>query len=152
MFTFNLMLFHSKFPLKVWLTSVLISPLLMIASMKLLRTESFDDVFNGLYLLTYFLSVVIGGFVSIPCFLFLWLCYTLLVKGNTPIWLLRMILALVSTICCLTIFILMSLPDLKNFWSKANIFLIGSYCLPLLVGVFIFKVSAVKTQSKVIEI
>lgn len=146
------MLHNYKFPLKVWLTGVFFGPMLMIVSMKVLRTENFADVFNGLYLLTYFLSVLIGGIFSIPCFLFLWLCYTLLVKKDTPIWLLRLALTLVSILCCVAVFILISLPHVKNFWSKANIFLIGSYCLPLLAGVFIYKVAAVKTQSKVIEV
>lgn len=141
-----------KYPFKIWLTSVFFGPMLMIASMKVLRTENFADVFNGLYLLTYFLSVLIGGIFSIPCFLFLWLSYTLLVKKDTPIWLLRLALALVSILFCITIFFLISLPHVKNFWSKDNIFLIGSYCLPLLAGVFIYKAKSNLEQSSSVDL
>lgn len=135
-----------KYPLKIWLTSVLVGPILLVFRFKLTASTVIDYIFSTGFVEFYFVSVIIGAFFSIPCFLFLWLCYTLLVKKDTPIWLLRVILALVSVLCCITIFILMSLPDLKNFWSKGNIILIGAYTLPLIIGVFLYKIKMESTN------
>lgn len=132
-----------RYPLKIWLTSVFVGPILLVFYFKFTVSTVIDYIFSTGFIEFYFLAVLIGGLFSTPCFLFLWLCYTLLVKKDTPIWLLRIGLALVSILCCITVFILISLPDLQTFWSKGNVLLIGSYCLPLFAGVFIHKVNHV---------
>lgn len=136
-----------KYPFKIWLTSVLLGPIFLVFRFKHTISSIIDYIFSTDFLQFYFVSVIIGGCFSIPCFLFLWLCYRRLVKKETPIWLLKVTLLLLCLLCCITIFILISLPNLTNFWSKGNIFLIGSYCLPLLAGVFIYRVNDVDCET-----
>lgn len=139
------------YPFQVWLTSVLIGPVLLLFKFKPTVVTVLSYIFSLGFIQYYFVAVLIGGFCSIPCFLFLWLCYALLIKKDTPVSLIRVALALISLLCCITVFIVMSLPDLKNFWSRGNIILIGAYALPLIVGVFIYKVankSSLEVNSK----
>lgn len=134
------------------MSSVLIGPILLLFKFKPTVATVLSSFFSVGFIEYYFVAVLIGGFCSIPCFLFLWLCYTLLIKKDTPVWLIRVALALVSLLCCIAVFIIMSSPDLKNFWGRGNIILIGAYTIPLIAGVLMYKVTTVKSKSDEIEV
>lgn len=124
------------YPFQVWLTSVLIGPLFLLFKFKPTIATVLGYISSLGFIQYYFVAVLIGGFCSVPCVLFLWLCYTLLIKKDTPVWLIRVILALISILCCVTIFIVMSLPDLKNL-----LVMVVAYAVPLIAGVFFYKVA-----------
>lgn len=99
-----------------------------------------DYIFSVDFILFYIIAVGIGGVCSSPCYLFLWWCYSLLIMTDMPVWLTKLLLATTSVLCCITIFIMLSLLDLTNFWSRGSVIFIGAYSLPLIVGIFIYKV------------
>jgi len=129
---------HYKFPLLVWLTSVLIGPKLTLILFKFSTRGEFS--FSTGYWKLYLPAVLVGGVVSAPCFFVLWFCYDVLLKRNEPVWLIRLVLLLVSLLCCVSLFTLVSLVGYTKFWSGDSFSLIAAYSLPLIVGVLLFKV------------
>lgn len=135
---------HYKLPLLAWLTSVFIGPKLTLIFCKFLVTN--ELTFSTGYGKLYFFAVLIGGVLSAPCFYFLWLCYRMLLKKNAPFWFIRVALSLVSLLLCITLFILTPLTGFTKFWTKDSLILIGSYSLPLIVGIFVYKIETVSTD------
>lgn len=134
-----------SFPFKAWMTSVFIGPFLLI--FKSTVSEVIGYIFSLDFALFYPMAVLVGWVFSVPCFLFLWLCYALLLKTNQPIWFIKGVLISVSFLCCITVFIFMSLPDLRNFWSRGNIILISAYALPLIVGILCYKIKEIQGRK-----
>ncbi len=126
-----------KYPLKVWMTSVFIGPFLLLFNSKMSDVVSY--FFSIGFLEFYFVAIIIGGLCSLPCFLFLWLCYNLLLRKQTSIWMIRWSLVIISLMCCISVFIIISLPDLTRFWKKGNVIMISSSALPLVAGLLVFS-------------
>ena len=135
---FNSMRQHYKFPLLVWLTSVLVGPKVALILFKFSATGEFS-ISTG-YWKFYLPAVLIGGILSAPCFFVLWFCYNVLLKRNEPVWLIRLVLLLVSLLGCVSLFTLASLAGYMKFWSGDTFSLIGAHSLALIVGVLLFKV------------
>jgi hypothetical protein len=131
------------YPFKVWITSVLVGPLLFIALILMFDADN-NTIFNGIYPLLYILSVAVGGLISFPCFLILWLCYHLLIKYNLRLKTMRVCLLIISLVCCITVLILFSSIDPGSVWKAGNIRLIAAYTLPLAFGVTIYKLDEQK--------
>jgi hypothetical protein len=132
------------FPLKVWITSVLVGPFLLLS----LSTQPtlLTYIFSSGFLEFYFVAVVIGGGVSIPCFLLLWLCTQMLMRWKWRTATIRVSLLVISLLCCITIFSLFSLPDISSIWKPGNVKLMGAYALPLTFGVMVYKLEKQKAQ------
>ena len=96
-------------------------------------------IFSFDFVQFYFVAVVIGGGVSIPCFLFLRLCTQILIRSRRKTAAIRMYLLIISMLCCITIFALFSLPDLSSIWKGNNIKLMGAYALPLVFSVLVYR-------------
>lgn len=134
------------FPLKVWLTSVLTGPVLFMFKNPV--PTAIDFIVSVEFVEFYIYAILMGGFYSIPCFLVLWLCYSLLLGKNISGWLTRIILVLVSLLCCVIIFVLVSLPNnLKHLWSGNNLKLMTAYALSLIIGISTYRVTNVNHQS-----
>ncbi len=131
-----------SYPLKVWITSVLSGPFLLLSLST--QPDVVHYIFSVGFVEFYFVAVVIGGLVSTPCFLFLWLCYTLLIRFNWRTSIVRISLILISLLCCITIFALFSLPNLSSIWKGGNVKLMGSYAIPLTIGLMLFKMNKSK--------
>lgn len=136
-----------RYPLKIWLTSVFVGPFLLLSLSN--QPSLLNYVFSFDYLQFYFLAVVVGGLVSAPFFLFLWLCYTLLTRCGWRAMLIRLSLLIVSLLCCSTIFIMVSRPDLWNVSSVGAYRAIGSYFLPLFFGVSFYKLNQFERDLQV---
>jgi len=138
-----------NFPLKVWLTSIFIGPLFLLLNASNNNavmfntdiTQIIDYVFSKDFVIYYLVAVGVGGACSIPCFLLLWLCYALLVKTSLSAFSIRVLLTLFSLVCTIGVFMLFSMSDLEHFWSMGNIVMMGSYGLPLMIGLFIYKMN-----------
>lgn len=133
----NSSLYCANYPLKVWLTSVLVGPFLLMS----LSTQPsvINYIFSFDFVQFYFVAVVIGGGVSIPCFLFLRLCTQILIRSRRKMAAIRLYLLIISMLCCITIFALFSLPDLSSIWKGGNIKLMGAYALPLVFSVIVYR-------------
>ncbi|PYF68831.1 hypothetical protein [Pedobacter nutrimenti] len=135
------------FPLKVWLTSIFIGPLLLLLNTSNSNavmfntdiTQIIDYVFSSDFVSYYLLAVGIGAACSIPCFLLLWLFYALLKKTALAPWGIRGVLMLFSTGCSAGIFMMFSMSDLGNFWNKGNLVMIASYAIPLVFGLLLYR-------------
>ena len=138
-----------NFPLKVWLTSIFIGPLFLLLNASNNNavmfntdiTQIIDYVFSKDFIIYYLVAVGVGGACSMPCFLLLWLCYALLVKTPLSVLSIRLLLILFSLICTIGIFMLFSMSDPEHFWSMGNIVMMASYALPLMIGLFIYKMN-----------
>lgn len=127
-----------SYPFKVWITSVLVGPLLMIALILMFDADN-NTIFNGIYPLLYILSVAVGGLISSPCFLILWLCNHLLLKYNLKPRTMKVYLLIISLVCCITVLMLFSSIDPGSIWKAGNIRIIAAYALPLAFGVTVYK-------------
>ena len=129
----------------VWLTSVLIGPKLTLILFKLSATDELN--FSIGYGKLYLPAVFIGGVLSAPCFYFLWLCYSILLKKNAALCFIRVALALIGLLLCVTLFVLVSMTGIIKFWTKDSLILIGSYSLPLIAGTFLYKIKTPSTHT-----
>jgi hypothetical protein len=129
-----------KYPLKVWLTSVFTGPVLLLFNATMPDVVSY--FFSIGFVQFYFVALIIGGLCSFPCFLFIWLCFSLLRKKQISTRMIRWSLAITSVLCCISIFILFSLPNLTGFWKRGNVVFIGSYSLPLILSLLLYNIDA----------
>ena len=127
-----------QYPFKVWITSVLVGPIILLI-LVMNNTKDLDSRAIGGFLQFYLIALVIAGFFSIPCFFFLWLCYSLLVKWNCKEWITRIALLFVSILTCIAVFACFSLMDRQSFWHIGNLKLVGAFALPLAFGVTLYK-------------
>jgi hypothetical protein len=138
-----------NFPLKVWLTSIFIGPLFLLLNASNNNAVMFntditriiDYVFSKDFVIYYLVAVGVGGACSMPCFLLLRLCYAFLIKTSLSSLNIRLFLILFSLICTIGIFMLFSMSDLGQFWNMGNIVMMASYALPLMIGLFIYKMN-----------
>jgi len=138
-----------NFPLKVWLTSIFIGPLFLLLNASNNNAVMFntditriiDYVFSKDFVIYYLVAVGLGGACSMPCFLLLWLCYAFLTKTSLSSLSIRLLLTPFSLICTIGIFMLFSMSDLGQFWNMGNIVMMASYALPLMIGLFIYKMN-----------
>lgn len=129
-----------SYPFKVWMTSVLIAPLLMLSLST--QPDLVQYIFSSGFLQFYIIVVLIGGFVSIPAFLFLKLCYSWMRRLSLSPLIIRMLLVPICLLCCIVAFILFSLPDLSKIWHYNNVLLMGSYALPLVFAIVFYNTNA----------
>jgi hypothetical protein len=126
------------YPFKVWITSVLVGPvLLLFIVMQPDTTFDVKDLFG--FVQFYLVAVLLGGFCSIPCFLFLWLCYSLLIRWRWTTFAIKAGLLFVSMLCCITVFACFSMVDRQEVWTVANLKLMIAFAIPLAFGVTLYK-------------
>lgn len=127
-----------QYPFKVWITSVLVGPILLLI-LVMNNTKDLDSRAIGGSIQFYLIALLIAGFFSTPCFFFLWMCYSLLVKWNCKEWIIRIALLFVSILTCIAVFACFSLMDRQSFWHMGNLKLVGAFALPLAFGVIVYK-------------
>jgi hypothetical protein len=126
------------YPFKVWITSVLVGPLVVVISILMFDPHN-NTIFNGIYPFLYLMTVVFSGLYSFPCFLFLWLCYHLLSRCDLAPLALRSVLLIISILTCIAIFLVFSFIDTRSITRWDSIRSIGSFALPLIFGVMVYK-------------
>lgn len=131
-----------RYPYKIWLTSILVAPFLMLS----LSTQPnlVQYFFSIGYLQFYLVAILIGAFISVPSVLFLWLCYAWMIRMLSSTLFIRLLILPICLLCCIVTFILFSLPDLSRVWTHGNITLMGCYCFPIICGVMFYKMEIQK--------
>jgi hypothetical protein len=127
-----------QYPVKVWVTTFIAAPFLMLS----LSTQPnlIDYLFSIGFLEFYFIVIVMGGFLTLPGMLLLWLCSTLAIRWRMTQAESKPIFILISLLCCTSTFALFSLPDLSNFWKARNVYFMASYALPLTLSLLFYEV------------
>lgn len=138
------MLERNKFPLKVWLTGIFISPILIFTVFDLFVSNFFKI---GTYSTFYVYAVLIGCGLSSPYFFLLRFCYLLSVKNNASILFIRIALSILSFVCCITTLRLFPFTNFMKFWTMENFILIASYSMPLIAGVLLYKIENDESET-----
>lgn len=126
-----------KYPLKVWITTFLSAPFFML----LLSTQPnlMKYLFSVGFLEFFFIVVVLGGFLTLPGMLLLWLCSSLSIRWRMTPAQSKPLFILISLLCCINMFVLFSLPDLSSFWKARNVYFMSTYALPMIMGLIFYK-------------
>jgi hypothetical protein len=141
-----------SFPLKAWITSVLVGPLVVFSPLATHHglVSGRLDIFSLDFLPIYGLYIFIGATISAPCFLILWICYRLILRWKWNTMQIKVSLLLTSLICCLTIFLVSTWVDSSCIWNPDNLRLIVAYSVPLAFSVLVYNPQ--KTRPYNIEI
>ena len=127
-----------RYPFRIWMTSVLVGPVLLMLSMG--WTRGWSGAMGYDLIQFYSVTVLLAGFMSIPSFLFLWLCYySMLVKWKWSTLAIRGALLGISLLSCISLFAYFSFGDGKSFWHTGDWVLVGAFALPLAFGVIVYK-------------
>jgi hypothetical protein len=128
-----------QYPVKVWVTTFIAAPFFM--GFLLRQPNLIDYLFSIGFLEFYFIAIVMGGFLTLPGMLLLWLCSTVAIRRKMTQAECKPPFILTSLLCCTSTFALFSLPDLSNFWKARNVYFMASYALPLTLSLLFYKVS-----------
>jgi len=126
------------YPLKVWLTSVLLSPIgyLLIVNLGGYR-DHYSALFNGWGF--YAVAVMIGGLVSIPNWLLLWVCYYFISDAKWPLLIKKLILCAVSVLLTALLF-RWNFSELDSI-SRSDYITAISYMVTVAVSCLVYKVN-----------
>lgn len=102
---------------------------------------------RGIYPMVYILYVIFGCLFSIPAFFVLWLCYTLLSNYEISQIFIKTILALICPICTIITVFAIPLPEKPNMIDSGFIVMIGAYTIPLILGIFFFKLDTAQSTD-----
>jgi hypothetical protein len=85
---------NEKYPLEVWITTILISPFLFLIYSIVKNFPELDFEFSSL--MFPLLAIALGGAISLPTLLIYYLAFNELKTNNLKTWLLKSILALIA--------------------------------------------------------
>jgi len=126
-----------KYPVKVWVTTFIAAPFFM----GFLSTQPnlIDYLFSIDFLEFYFIVILMGGFLTLPGMLLLWLCSSLSIRWRMTPAQSKPLFILISLLCCISMFVLLSLPDLSTLWNARNVYFMSTYALPMIMGLIFYK-------------
>lgn len=134
------------YSLKVWLTSVLISPIIFILIEITFKTRSFIDVNSVLGFIAY--SIPYGLVLSIPSWLLFFACIYNISKFIRNLLTIRLIVTLVGSVLSLLSFYIIFHRDDDTTgvipWAL-------SYCIIIIAGSWFYAFNANVTESKSID-
>ncbi len=121
-----------SYPLYIWLTAAVIGSALFFTAAALSGTHkgvlNFDDIAIFVF------AVLISGLVSIPAYFALWGSVHLLTKTTLAIKTIKLLLALFCIVLCVLTFLIFQIG-----YYKKDFIIVGSYAIPLVAGVFFYK-------------
>ena len=126
--------YRLSYPFKIWLTSTLVGTLLFVVYFSISTSAPFEGIFS---LFVFGLFTSLG--TSIPAFFILWLSIALLTRTTLSTKLIRMIVALIGTICCVLLFNTLGV----NYAETSDMVLIGAYSLPLMVSALFYPIQPI---------
>lgn len=138
------MLQSIRFPFHVWITSIFVGPILFLA-FELTNSNEANNTFSGI--LEAYTFLVPLSFLSVPCFLFLWLCYGILRRLNWPLMVITVLLLFISLFTCAIFISFLLAGGWENLLELGNLLIVVSFGLPLAFGVLVYKLDMVKVQS-----
>ena len=131
------MIDNLRYPFKVWMTSVLLGPLFYILSIQLFHSQN-NTVLDGIYPLVYILAVILGGLISIPAFIVLWITFMFAVKASLTRLKIQLLLVVLSLTLSFITTALIPSVDKIEFWSFENIELTLSYSVVLVLSILLY--------------
>jgi Ca2+/Na+ antiporter len=130
------------YSLKVWLTVILVGPLLFVILTKLLLPhanyfDSFGNILGSIGLLIY-----VGTVVSLPCWFLLWLSTILICKYDVINK--KVYLASLSVVLCLSEFYLIFHND-DHPWKIDTFVWMLAYVLLVIITIWYYKLKSITT-------
>jgi hypothetical protein len=125
-----------KYYFKVWLFTILVSPLFVVAGLVYLKSAPFSDFFKGLPI--WFFAVLFGSSFALPALFLFRLLNKDLAKSEIPVHLNKLIHAIVGMVLLWITFFFMN-REIFSQLSWDNIAWPLAYSITLLIGAFIFK-------------
>lgn len=126
---------HYKYPFKVWLSILCVSPFLGIG-LNAIRIRQFEDLS---VLLGAPLFLFLGGlFISIPCFIIFFFLYKFLYRKQISVVLSKILFSIFDVACVYLIFYLIGGKEMLQFGNKDGFLLISSYAFLAIIGPLIF--------------
>ena len=120
---------------KVWLFTILVSPLLLLTMLAIFNSTKFSELYTALPL--YGLMICVGFVLSIPTMVFFYLLNAKLTKSLIPLWKRKLFLTIFSTI---GVFLTFYLYDKGFIFSTFQAFLWPTiYSLTIVFCVWILK-------------
>ncbi len=130
------MLQSIRFPFHVWITSVIVGPILFL-TLQLGGPNSANDSLSKF--LDAYIFILPFGFFSVPCFLFLWLCYSILRRLRWSIMTIRLVLLFISLLTCYIFIAFFIGTGWKSFLELRDLAVFVSVSLPLAFSVLFYK-------------
>lgn len=124
---------NHKYPVQVWLTTMLVGALLFITTFR-----SYDPT---LICLTLFMSMM----YSIPALGIHFLAFYLLAEVPASAWFVKLLMAMVAIACTFVTFQMIEFPFPKHFWDR-SIYL--CYTIAILPGSFLFRLRKSKKAPR----
>jgi len=125
-----------KYPFKVWLSIICVSPFLGIW-LNAIRVRQYDDL-NVLLGGPFFL-IIAGLFVSSPCFILFSYLYRFLYRRQVSIILSKVLFSIFDLAFVYLIFYLIGGQEMLHFGNRDGFLLISSYAFFALIGPFMFS-------------
>ncbi|ATP58939.1 hypothetical protein CPT03_21940 [Pedobacter ginsengisoli] len=130
------MLQHYKYPLKIWLTSILISPMLYLL---IIHIGGYKDNYSLVTPLAFYaLAVIIASTYSIPNFILLWVAYYFISSRTWPTAFKKVVLLLVSVLLTIILFS-WNFKHLESI-SREDYITAISYMITVAFGCLVYKV------------
>ncbi|TCC87081.1 hypothetical protein EZ428_23070 [Pedobacter frigiditerrae] len=124
-----------SYPVYIWLTSAWLGALLFFIGLYVIN--SYDKSFNlGDTIVFYFLTVIIGAFVSVPALVILLLSLHLLSGKFSSYFKLKIAIAIIATITCIGVFLCFGVYFTDSSWP-----IMLAYIIPLVASVFFYEVN-----------
>jgi uncharacterized protein YacL len=134
-----------NYSIKIWLTSVLVSPLLDLILDSLVRPKSLVNLEGAIGFLL--LSVLYGIIISSPCWLLLWLSLQCMMKLNMSTLLLKSCLCVVGLVLALLPFFLLFGHD-DPITYVTTVPLAISYGLTVFAAIWLYKLKPIPYSAK----
>jgi hypothetical protein len=132
-----------KYVIKVWLFTVLSSPLLLAIILGLIINKSeLNEILNSYEMI--FLMIIFGLFLSIPAMIIFWLIQRKL-NSDISIWKNKIILSLYSFLSVWLTFYIVD-NGFVTRWSDQTVWVL-IYSLTIVLGVWIFKIPTKETTE-----
>ena len=126
-----------KYYFKVWLSTILISPLLVIGGLVYQKSENFTDFFKALPV--WFFAVLFGSAFALPALFLFRLLNKDMTKYDIPVYLKKTIHAFVGIVLLWLTFYVMNRKIFEQL-SWDNMVWPVAYSLTLVVGAFIYQI------------
>ena len=125
-----------KYVIKVWLFTIIISPLLIALVLgAIINNSSFNSILNSYEII--FVMIIVGFLSSIPAMIIFWLIKRS-IKSKFTNWKEKLILSIYSFLSVWTTFYILDNGFITR-WSEQTIWVL-IYSLTIVIGVWIFKI------------
>lgn len=125
-----------KYYFKVWLFTILVSPIFVIAVMVYLKSGNLSDFFKGLPI--WFFAVIFGSFFALPALFLFRLLNKDLTKHELPVILKKLIHAIIGIVLVWVTFYFIN-QNIFNELSWNNIAWPLAYSVSLFIGAYIYS-------------